>query len=273
MKISTRVCLLLFSVCVSFALAQPSPQDQPQQQRRGPGGREFRGTGGQITEISGSTLKIKQQNGAMATVTVNADTRFRKDRQEAKLSDFKVGDNIMVGGDSTGENSWTAQIIRSAPSQADMQQAQQRMKDAMGKTIVVGDVKSIDAPKLTVERVDGVEQTIEADENTSIRRGGGMGGGGDRLRQGTLSPSGNSAGGGGESITLQDIKAGDMIVARGELKDGNFAPASINVMDPEMVRRMKEAGATFFGGPGPRGDRGSQAPGSPQATPPENPKQ
>ena len=208
-------------------------------------------------------------------MTVNADTRFRKDRQEAKLSDFKVGDNIMVRGESTGENSWTAQMIAPAPSQADMQQARQRMKDAMGKTMVVGEVKSIDAPKLTIQRVDGVEQTIEADENTSIRRGGGMGGGGDRLRQGAQSPGGNSAGGsaGGESITLADIKAGDTISARGELKDGTFVPASINIMDPEMVRRMKEGGATFFGGPGPRGDRGSQAPESPQATPPQNPKQ
>src|SRR5579859_5889914 len=246
MKTSAAVCLLLFSVCAGSALARQSPQDQPGQERRGPGGRQF-GTAGLITEISGSTLKIKQPNGANATVTVTAETRFRKDRQDAKLTDFKVGDNIMVRGESSGENSWTARIVASAPSQADMQEAQQRMKDAMGKTMVIGDVKSVDSPKLTIQRIDGVEQTIEADENTSIRRGGrpGMGGGGDRSRQGAQSGAGNVvAGGGGESITLADIKTGDTIVARGELKDGTFVPAAINVIDPEMARRMKEGGVT-----------------------------
>jgi len=275
MKTSLRVCLLFFLVCAGCAFSQQSPQDQPGQERRGPGGRQFRGVAGQITELSGSTLKMRQPSGAIATVTINAETRFRKDRQDAKLSDFKVGDNVLVRGELSGENSWTAQMVASAPSQADIEGAEQRMKDAMGKTMIVGDVKSIDAPKLTIQRIDGVEQTIEADENTSIRRGGraGIGGGADRLRQGPPSAGNSAAGPGGESITLQDIKAGDTIFARGELKDGNFVPASINVLDPEIARRMKEGGRTFFGGPGPRVDRGSQAPANQPAAPPLVPKQ
>ena len=100
--------------------------------------------------------------------------------------------------------------------------------------MVVGEVKAIDAPKLTITRTDGVVQTIEADENTSFRRGR------------------------DESITLPDIKTGDTVFARGELKSGVFVPASINVLDPEMVRRMTERGG-MIGFPG-RGGRGS-APG------------
>ncbi|HWC16210.1 MAG TPA: DUF5666 domain-containing protein, partial [Terriglobales bacterium] len=171
MKTITRLCICALVLASPFALSQESSQDQPGGQRPGfGGGREFRGTAGQITEISGSTLKIKLRDGSIGTVTTTSDTRFRKDRQEAKLSDFKVGDTVMVRGDSTGDNKWTAQMIGSAPSQAEVQE---RMKQEMGKTMVLGDVKSIDPPKLTIARTDGVEQTIEADENTSFRKGRG----------------------------------------------------------------------------------------------------
>lgn len=240
---------LMVGVCCAGLAQQPS-QDPSQQPQRG-AWREFRGAFGPITEISGSTLKIKLPDGSIGTVTTTASTRFRKEQQDAKLSDFKVGDTIMVRGESTGEKTWTAQMIGAAPSQSQMQE---RMKEAMGKTMVLGEVQSIDAPKLTIKRVDGVEQTIEADENTSFRRGR------------------------GESITLPDIKTGDTVMARGELKNGVFVPTNINVVDPEMARRMKEGGGAFFvGGPGARGN-GSQ-PGSnaqsspPQSAPPQSPKQ
>ncbi len=248
MKTSIRIALSVALACC-FAVAQQAPSDQQgqNQERRGFGGREFRGTAGQITEISGSALKIKLRDGSTGTVNITSDTRFRKAGQQAQLSDFKVGDNVMVRGDSTGEKTWTAQVIGEGPSQAQMQEMQQRMKDAMGKTMVVGDVKSIDPPKLTVTRTDGVEQTIEADENTSFRRGR------------------------DESITMPDIKVGDTIFARGELKNGAFVPAGITVVPPEMARRMKEnGGGMFIMEGGPRRERQGQQPTSnsvPQAQP------
>ena len=248
MKTSIRIAISLALAC-SFAAARQAPSDQQgqTQERRGFGGREFRGTAGQITEISGSKLKIKLRDGSTGTVNVTSETRFRKAGQQAQLSDFKVGDNVMVRGESTGDKTWTAQIVGEGPSQAQMQEMQQRMKDAMGKTIVVGDVKSIDPPKLTVARTDGVEQTIEADENTSFRRGR------------------------DESITMPDIKVGDTIFARGELKDGTFVPTAVNVVPPEMARRMKEnGGGMFFMDGGPRRERQGQQPGdSGQQIPPK----
>ena len=243
--VGLSILAFLFASGVSFA-QQPS-QDQGQQPRRGFAGREFRGTTGEITAISGSTLKIKLQDGSTGTVNTSSTTRFRKEQQQqdAKLSDFKVGDNIFVRGESTGDKVWNAQVVGSAPSQA---QILARMKEAMGKTMVVGDVKSIDPPKLTIQRIDGVEQTIEADENTSFRRGR------------------------GENITLPDIKAGDTVMARGELKDGVFVPTDVNVVPPEMARRMKEGGAMMFLGPGPRGNGSNGQTPPQQASPQQNPK-
>ncbi len=79
MKIAIRIAISLALAC-SFAPAQQAPTDQPgqAQERRGFGGREFRGTAGQITEISGSTLKIKLRDGSIGTVNITSDTRFRK---------------------------------------------------------------------------------------------------------------------------------------------------------------------------------------------------
>jgi hypothetical protein len=252
MRIIARFCLLTLALTVCFASAQQTQPDQAGRQHRGPGGRDFRGVVGQITEMSGSTLKLKLPDGSTGTVDVTSDTRFRKEQQDAKLSDFKVGDNVMVRGESTGENAWTARMIGSAPSQAQMQAMQQRMKDAMGKTMVVGEVKSIDAPKLAILRSDGVQQTIEADESTSFRRG----------RE--------------ESITLPDIKVGDTVFARGELKNGTFVPTAINVVDPEMARRMKERGGMIgFGGGGDTRYGGTGKPSNPdqqQAPPQQSPK-
>ena len=85
-----------------------------------------------------------------------------------------------------------------------------QMQAAMGKEFIAGEVKSIDETKLTILRVDGQTQVIEADENTSFTK--------QR-----------------ESITLADIKPGDKVMGRGELKNGVFVPKMLRVGDfPQM---------------------------------------
>jgi hypothetical protein len=230
---------------------QPAPGDSGQHGRSGFQGRQFKGVFGNVTEISGSALKVQQANGTAATVSTSGNTQFRKERQPIKFSDIKIGDNVAVRGTSSGENAWTADVVNVVPSR---EQMQARFKEALGKTMVIGDVKAIDAPKLTIQRVDGVEQAIEADENTSFRKG----------RE--------------ESITLPDIHVGDTVMARGELKNGVFVPALVNVMDPEMAKRMKERG--MMGGfagigsfSGTVSGNSSNANSPPTGQPPQPPKQ
>src|SRR5690349_19908508 len=109
MKTVMRIAISLALAC-SFAAAQPAPTGRPghEQERSGFVDREFRGVGGQITQISGSTRKINLRDGSIGTVNITADTRFRKSGHQAELADLKVADSVMVRGESTGDKTWTA---------------------------------------------------------------------------------------------------------------------------------------------------------------------
>jgi hypothetical protein len=89
----------------------------------------------------------------------------------------------------------------------------------MGKKFIAGEVKAINETKLTIVRPDGQTQEIEVDENTSFRKGS-------------------------ESITLPDIKVGDFVRGRGELKNNVFVPTELVVGQPQM---------RFMGGQGQSG--------------------
>ncbi|HSR07916.1 MAG TPA: DUF5666 domain-containing protein [Bryobacteraceae bacterium] len=206
--------LLLLSSAMAWGQSEQPPQSpnqQPAQQRSergfGRGRGNFQGTGGTITAISGDTLTLKTMNGGTATVKLTSSTMYRRDRQEAKLSDFKVGDMVMVRGEPSGENTWTAQGVMSNTNGM-------AMREQMGKKFIAGDVTKIEDTKLTLRRIDGETQVIEVDENTSFR---------NAKR---------------ESVTLADVKVGDRVFGRGDLKDGVFVPAVLNVGAPgEMMMR------------------------------------
>src|SRR2546423_5915209 len=161
MKIVRLMVVSAMATCLALAAAtqegNPTRQTDAPRQRRGGGwngpgqdGQRFQGVGGQITSISGDTIKLKIPNGQEATVKIAADTQFRRDRNPAKLQDFKVGDFVLVRGTPAGENQWTAQMVGTRSD------AQPQLRGEMGKNFIAGEVKSMDPPKMTILRPDGV---------------------------------------------------------------------------------------------------------------------
>jgi preprotein translocase subunit YajC len=224
------------------ATAPQNSQDNGAPQRSAPG--EGRGIPlfGKMTAIHDQSIEIARPNGEAVTVKINDETQFRRERQAAKLSDFKVGDFVVVRGQENPDHTWTAQMIGSGPMMngpgvgpgggivGGFQGGE------LGKDFIFGEVKSVDAPKLTIQRPDNVTQTIELNENVSLRRGR-------------------------ESITMADIQNGDHVVIRGAMKDDVFVPRSVVVIGPDQWKRMHEMGIT----PG-------SAPNQPKdATKPEKP--
>ena len=93
----------------------------------------------------------------------------------------------------------------------------------LGQDYVFGEVKAVEAPKLTILRPDNVTQTVELNEETSLRKGR-------------------------DSITMAEIQAGDHIVVRGGMVNNAFQPKSVMVISPEQWKRMQEMGAGGTGG-------------------------
>ena len=98
----------LFFVLAAWCWGQtaptaPAPDSQSAAPPSGPMEHRHRpGVAGTITAINGDSLTVKTMNGQTAQVTVSDKTQYRKDRQQAKLADFKVGDQIFVRGESSG---------------------------------------------------------------------------------------------------------------------------------------------------------------------------
>ncbi len=154
------------------------------------------------------------------TVKLTPQTEFRKDREPAKVTDFKVGDMVMVRGDENPDHTVTAKLIGGRTGGGPGGGLGGRpgggmMMGTLGKDYVAGDVKSIDAPKITVLRTDNVTQVLELNEETSLRKGR-------------------------ESITMADIKVGDHVMARGAVQNDMFVPKGVMVMSPEQWERMQQ---------------------------------
>jgi hypothetical protein len=193
---------------------------------------------GKITAIHDSTIEISNPNGDTVTVKLTPQTEFRKDRQPAKRSEFKVGDVIAVRGQENPDHTWTAQTIgaRSANGEG---RGPNMQAGTLGKDYVAGEVKSVDAPKIAVLRSDNVTQTIELNEDTSLRKGR-------------------------DAITMADVQVGDHLLARGALQDNVFVPKFVMVIGPEQWKRMQEMGGMRPGAPGGSGAGGvSQKPAGP----------
>jgi preprotein translocase subunit YajC len=245
---------LFLSIGVACPAQTPDSPSAPQDQAQGPalgggrnsgrgGPRDGHGTIGKITAIHGNSLQIARPDGSVVTINLNDKTEFRKDRQPAQLSDFKVGDFVMVRGDENSDHSITAQSLggRSAngsPGVMGVGPAGGAAFGEMGKDFVAGVVKSVDAPKLTVLRADNVTQTVELNEDTSLRRGR-------------------------ESITMADIQPGDHIVVRGGLQNNAFVPKAVILLSAEQWERMQQFAQ------GRAGEAGNATAKAPAGNPPQ----
>lgn len=234
---------ILFWILPTASLAQ-TPDAPPQGQEQGVpprGGRgqgrggpmEGRGIAGKITAINSGSIEITKPDGTTVTVKLTDKTEFRRDRQPAKIADFKVGDLVFVRGDENADHTLTAQMIGgrtgNGPGGGGGGFGGGAGFGEMGKDFVIGEVKSVDAPKLTIVRTDNVTQTLELTEDTSLRKGR-------------------------DSITMADIHPGDHVVIRGAPQNNVFVPKNVMVLSPEQWERMQQMAG------GERGPAGSAPP-------------
>lgn len=213
-----RMFCLLTMMAAVFLHASAQPQER---MNMPPGDNVV----GKVTAVGKDSLTIAPlMGGDVVTVKVSDTTRVAKDRQPFKFEQIKVDDVVFARGELKN-NSMQAAVV-SVVNPEMIQRLQQGgpggpmggfNREDLGKKFIAGEVKAINETKLTIARPDGQTQEIEVDENTSFKKGG-------------------------ESITLSDIKVGDFVRGRGDLKENTFVPKELIVGLPQM--RM------MIGGPG-----------------------
>jgi hypothetical protein len=199
---------------------------------------------GKITAINKGSLELTKPDGTTVTVKITDKTEYRKDRQAAKLADFKAGDVVFVRLDENAGEGMTAQMIGGRSGGG--AEGGGRGFGEMGKDFVAGEVKTVDAPRLTVLRPDNVTQTLELNEETSLRRGR-------------------------ESITMADIQPGDHVVVRGVVQNNAFVPKNVMVLSPEQWKQLEDI--RKMSGMGPAGNGPSGSGSKPATEPKSNPPQ
>lgn len=244
--------------------------------RRGAGGRMGQPVQGTVSAVSGGKITIKTDAGDSYVITPGDNARVMKDRQAIQVSDIKPGDTVIAMGqvDATKKSVTAMMLMDLDPAAAaQMKERAAKAKENLGKTYITGRITSIDADnlKLTVQRQDGVSQTVQVDEGTSFQRGmrgvtadieaagGGMAGGGMRMGGGFGGRGAGRQGGGGqagtlaapESITLADIKVGDTVAATGSLKNGSFTVQKMGVATPRGAGGRMGAGSADGAGAPP----------------------
>jgi len=198
---------------------------------------------GEVTTVSGANLTVKGEDGASYQVVTTDNTRVMKRAggggTTIKVADLKAGDGVTAMGNLDAPNKTMHAAMVFAMDAAEVK----KMKENLGKTFISGKVTAIDLDnaKMTVQRPDGVAQTIGFDETTSFKRG--------RPGRGGLSMTGEAGGtptvATGESITLADIKVGDNVSGAGSVKAGTFVPTVLTVATPGQGRhRDVPAGGT-----------------------------
>ena len=214
---------------VSEVVAQNPSGGNPPTEQGGPGQRGQqngpRPVFGKITAIQDGVIQIASPDGQTMKVKYTDQTQFRKDRQPAKSSDFKVGDMVAVRGEEGSDHTINATLIGArtgGPGGGAGGGMMGGPAGTLGKDYVVGEVKSVDPPRMTVLRTDNVTQTLELNEETSLRKGR-------------------------DSITMADIQVGDHIVSRGAVQNSVFVPKGLMVLGPEQWQRFQEFQAQMGG--------------------------
>ncbi|HLH05941.1 MAG TPA: DUF5666 domain-containing protein [Terriglobales bacterium] len=217
------LAVFLTATLICAYISVVTAQDAPPQGGRGRfGDAGFIRISGTIESIDASSMIVKGDDGKTVTVQLNSETRYRKDRQPAKPSDFAKGDHVFVGAQpGSDESNVTARFVATGMGPGGMGQGgppspEQMRQMGLGTKFIAGQVKAIDDTKLTILRPDGETQIIQADETTSFQ---------NQTR---------------ESITLADIKVGDHVMGRGEMKGGIFVPSTLRVGMPRFMSNPPE---------------------------------
>ena len=160
------------------------------------------------------SFAVKTDTGQPWRVLYGANTRLMKDRGPIRPSEIQAGDMIFAAGNVDAKKKTVgAAILIDIPAEE-----VRKAREGLGKTWAAGKIISIAGTTIQVHRLDGVEQKIAVDENTSFREKH-------------------------DSVTLADLRPGEGFRAEGHVTNGIFIATTFTVFDLKGHEPWLDAGS------------------------------
>jgi hypothetical protein len=160
------------------------------------------------------TLTLKTDSGQQWQVLYGVNTRMMRDRDVVRPSEIQTGDMVFAAGNLDDKKKTVgAAILIDVPAEV-----VRKAREGLGKTWSAGKITSIAGTRIQVHRLDGVEQSIAVDENTSFRQ-----------RR--------------DAVTLTDLHPGQGFRAEGRVMNGIFTATTLTVFDLKGHEPWLDAGS------------------------------
>jgi hypothetical protein len=160
------------------------------------------------------SFAVKTDSGQPWKLLYGVNTRLMKDHGPIRASEIQVGDMIFAAGNvDVKKKSIGAAILIDIPGEE-----VRKAREGLGKTWAAGKILSITGTKIHVHRLDGVDQSIAVDENTSFHEKR-------------------------DSVTLADIRPGQGFRAEGHVLNGTFTATTLTVFDLKGHEPWLDAGS------------------------------
>lgn len=160
------------------------------------------------------SLGVKTDSGQPWKVLYGVNTRLMKGRDQVRANEIQVGDMIFAAGNVDAKKKTVgAAILIDIPAEE-----VRKAREGLGKTWAAGKIVSITGTKIQVHRLDGVDQSIAVDENTSFREKR-------------------------DSVTLADLRPGEGFRAEGHVLNGTFMATTFTVFDLKGHEPWLDAGS------------------------------
>jgi len=211
---------LWIAVTALFCIAAPAHGQQPEEDDQG-WAQFSRDSTVRGTVISAAprgkndgSLAVKTDSGQQWQVLYGVNTRMMRDRNVVRPSEIQTGDMVFAAGNLDDKKKTVgAAILIDVPAEV-VRQA----REGLGKTWSAGKIIAIAGTRIQVHRLDGVEQSIAVDENTSFRQ-----------RR--------------DAVTLADLHPGQGFRAEGHVTNGIFTATTLTVFDLKGHEPWLDAGS------------------------------
>jgi len=224
-KLPSILTLLLVLMLPSSLAAQ----DEPPTPGQAPPRREMSGERviGVVASVGVDRFDIKKPDGTSVTVLVSDQTHYRQQQQEFHLEDLKQGDHVVVRANLNSDKQFVAAgVLRVSEEQFQRFQAGGERGPGGGQggpgggwgrgaaDRTGGEILSIDQNHIKVRNRFQGEKVLVVNERTTFSKEG-------------------------QSITLKDLKVGDLIFALGRDAQGEFVATQLRVGRPMMGQERK----------------------------------